>query len=120
MNSPEGEIGGLMRGAPERWGTRGSGDVLPPAFEGGRGVSMKKLLGSRRRSKYMMSSWPRGVIASHGWNWSAVEVFGSWFTRTGPEYVWPPFVDLSMMMSEHAGLGSVSGSLSAGQVSPSA
>jgi hypothetical protein len=82
MNCPEGEIGGLRAGSQNRWPTGTSVNVLPPSLERDSQVWMKKLLGSLRRSKYEMSSWPLSVIAIHGWNWSALPL--SWLTRTGP------------------------------------
>ena len=60
---------------------------------------MNRPLWSLRRSKYETSTWPFGVTAIQGWNWSASPVLMSWFTRTGPVYVLPPSVDLKRTMS---------------------
>src|SRR5215211_1751085 len=99
MNSPETDTGGFSRGSHMLRVTRTSVNVWPPSFERDRYVSMKKLFGSLRRSKYMTLTWPFGVTAIHGWNWSRRFSFESWLTRTGPLYVLPPSVDLNSTMS---------------------
>src|SRR5207248_7614889 len=97
MNWPDGEIGGLIRGSHIRWSTRTSFQVFPPSLDRERYSPRKKSFGSFRLSKYMTSSWPLGVTAIHGWNWS--RFFLSWLTRIGPVYVLPPSVDLNITMS---------------------
>src|SRR5881227_1922814 len=111
MNCPDGEIGGWMRGSHMRWSTRTSFQVLPPSLVRDRYSPRKKSLGSFRLSKYMMSTWPLGVTAIQGWNWS-------WFTRIGPVYVLPPSVDLNITMSAPV-LGSPPASSSARRFSRS-
>src|SRR5919202_6472157 len=97
MNCPDTEIGGLIRGSHIWWSTLVSLNVLPPSFERDRNSPRKKLFGSFRLSKYMTFTWPFGVTAIHGWNWS--RCFLSWFTRTGPVKLTPPLVDLNNTMS---------------------
>src|SRR2546423_3651005 len=97
MNWPDTEIGGLIRGSHIRWSIRVSLNVLPPSFERDRYSPRKKSFGSFRLSKYMTSTWPLGVTAIQGWNWS--RFFLSWLTRFGPVYDTPPSVDLNMTMS---------------------
>ena len=47
-----------------------------------------------------MSSWPPGVTASWGWNWSLPLATGSWFTLIGALQVAPPSFDFDIRMSE--------------------
>src|SRR6266566_7260276 len=80
MNSPDPEIGGLIDGSHIFWVTRMSDHVVPPSSDRERYVSMKKLSGSFRRSKYMMFTCPEAVIAICGWNWSLPLPILSWST----------------------------------------
>src|SRR5215217_1146330 len=104
MNSPDGEIGGLIDGSHESCETRVSRHVAPALLERARNVSMKKFPGwlgwsgsSRRRSKKLTFTWPRGVTRTYGWNWSAFD--RSLFTRLGALQVAPPSNELSSLMS---------------------
>src|SRR4051812_5007463 len=99
MKSPSPEAGGLIVASHESCETRVSMNVLPPSFDRDSHVSMKTLPGcttvapwvrraSRRLSAYETLTWPPGLTATYGWNWSAL--VASWFTLTGLNQLCPP------------------------------
>src|SRR5215212_7111010 len=104
MNSPEGEIGGLIDGSHESCESRVSFQVFPALLDRASHVSMKKLPGwfggsgsSRRRSKNDTLTCPRRVTRTYGWNWSAFD--RSLLTRFALLHVVPPSNELSSSMS---------------------
>src|SRR5215218_6970359 len=97
MNSPDGEIGGLIDGSHMSCESLVSFHVAPPSPDRARKLSMKKLSGSYRRSKKNTLSCPFFVARAYGWNWSALPV--SWLTFVGALQVAPPSSDRVSLMS---------------------
>src|SRR5215211_1408182 len=104
MNSPEGEIGGLIDGSQESCERRVSFHVAPPSLERARRLLMKKFPGwsgasgaSRRRSKNETLTCPLFVARTYGWNWSAL--VRSWLTRSGVLHHAPPSSEDVILMS---------------------